>query len=72
MSWPTRPGDDLEAAVVALGHRRAAFHPVAAIDVAQAEIVVHGGGVDVAADHAVDLMMLGFGGQRLLEGADDN
>ncbi len=55
---------------MALGHRRAAFHPVAAIDVAQAEIVVHGGGVDVAADHAVDVMMLGLGRQRLLERAD--
>ena len=67
-----RPGDDLESAVVMLGHRRAAFHPVAAIDVTQAEIVVHGGGVDVAADHAVDAMMLGLGGERLLERADDN
>ena len=57
-------------AIVALGHRGAAFHPVAAIDVAQAEIVVHGGGVDVAADHAIDVMMLGFGRERLFEGAD--
>ena len=54
-----------------LDHRRAALHPVAAIDVAQAEIVVHGGGVDVAADHAVGLMVLGFGRQRLLERADE-
>ena len=65
-----RPGDDLERAVVVLGHRRAAFHPVAAVDVAHAEIVVHRGGVDVAADHAVGLVVLGLGRQRLLEGAD--
>jgi len=35
-----RPGDDLERAVVPLGDGRAALDPVAAIDVAQAEIVV--------------------------------
>ena len=52
------PGDDLERAVVTLGDRRAAFDPVAAVDVAQAEVVMHGGGVDVAADHAVGLVVL--------------
>ena len=48
------PGDDLEIAVVALGHRRAAFDPIAAIDVAQAELVVHRRRMDVAADDAVE------------------
>ena len=65
-----RPGDDFKLAVVALGHGRAAFDPIAAVDVTQAEIVMDGGGVDVAADHAIDVVMLGFGRQRLLEGAD--
>ncbi len=39
-----------------LGDRRAALDPVAAIDVADAEIVVDDGVVDVAADHAVDVV----------------
>ena len=64
------PGDDLEPAVVMLGDRGAALHPVAAIDVADAEIVVDHGMVDVAADDAVDMAALRLGGQRLLERAD--
>src|SRR5712691_8090185 len=47
-----RPGDDLEAAVGVLADRRAAFHPVAAVDVVDAEILMDRGVVDVAADHA--------------------
>src|SRR5262245_20553735 len=66
----TRPGDDLKPAVVAFGDRRAAFDPVATIDVAQTVVVMHGGGVDVTADYAVGLMVSGLGGQSFLEGAD--
>ena len=64
------PIDDLEAAVLVLDQRRAAFHPIAAIHVADAEIVVHHRVMDMAADHAVDLVAMRFRGQRLLEGAD--
>ena len=64
------PGDDLESAVRVLGDRRAALDPVAAIDVADAELVVDLGVVDVAADDAVDAAAVRLGGQRLLEVAD--
>ena len=53
-----------------LGQRRAALDPVAAIHVADAEIVVDDGVVNMAADHPVDAQALGFGGQRLFERAD--
>ena len=43
-----------------LGDRGAAFHPVAAIDVAHAELVVAHGVVDVTADDAVDAVPRGF------------
>src|SRR6185437_3178807 len=65
-----RPGDDLKSAVVAFGNRSAAFHPVAAIDVTQSVFVMHGSGVNMAADHTVRLMMPGLGCQRLFEGTD--
>src|SRR6266567_6875876 len=64
------PGDDLEAAVHVLDDRRAAFHPVAAIEVPDAEILVDRRVVDMAADHAVGLESLGLGSQCLFEGAD--
>src|SRR6516225_6252041 len=49
-----RPGDDFEAPVGVLGKRRATFDPVAAIHVANAEILVNDRMVNMAADHAVD------------------
>ncbi len=64
------PRDDLERAVVTFRDRGTAFDPVAAVDVADAEVVVDGGCVDVAADHAIGLVAVRFGGERLLEGAD--
>src|SRR5712672_4228165 len=64
------PGDDLEPAVFVLGQRRAAFHPVAAIHVADAVLVTDGGVMDVAADHPVGAVPPRFAGQRLFEGAD--
>src|SRR5690242_5086415 len=67
---PGGPGDDLEMAVVAFADSGAAFHPVAAVDVTQAVVVVHGGGMDMTADHAVRLMVPCFRRQRLLERAD--
>ena len=66
-----RPGDDLETAVVVLDHRGAAFHPVAAIDVADAVIVVDDGVMDVTADDAVGGVPTRLGHQRLLELADE-
>src|SRR6516164_4474592 len=64
------PGENLKAAVVMLDQRRATFDPVTAIHVADAEIIVNHGVMDVAADHAVDLAALRLFGQSLLEGAD--
>jgi hypothetical protein len=63
------PGENLEAAVVMFYQRRAAFHPVAAVHVADAEIVVNAGVVGMAADHAVDLAAVCLLGQCPLEGA---
>src|SRR5262249_49407669 len=65
-----RPGNDFKPAVVAFSDSGAAFDPIATIDVKQAIVVMHGGGVNVAANHAVGLMMPGLGRQRFLEGAD--
>src|SRR5262245_35063372 len=65
-----RPGDDLEMPVGVLADRGAAFHPVAAIDVADAEIAVDRGEMDVATDDAVDIVALGLGDQGLLELTD--
>ena len=64
------PGDDLETAVLVLDQRGAAFHPVAAVHVANAVLVADGGVVDMAADHAVGAVPPRLGGERLLEGAD--
>src|SRR4029453_7581193 len=65
-----RPGDDFEAAIVPLAHRRAAFHPVATVNVTQPIIVVHRRGVNVAADHAIGLVALRLGRERFLERTD--
>src|ERR1700733_15034506 len=64
------PGDDFKAAVFVLGKGGAAFHPVAAIHIANAVFVADGGVVDMAADHAVGAVTPRLGRQRLLEGAD--
>src|SRR5215472_13526059 len=48
------PPHDLELSVEMLDHRGAAFDPVAAIDVAQADIVAYHGMMDVAADDPVE------------------
>src|SRR5260221_420433 len=61
------PRNDLKATVVAFGDCRAAFDPVAAVDVPKTVIVVHSGGVDVAADHALGLTVLGLRRPRPLE-----
>src|SRR5262249_9122652 len=50
-----RPPHELKFSVEMLDDRRAAFHPVTTIDVAQAAVVADHGMMDVAADHAVDL-----------------
>src|SRR5207302_6399701 len=64
------PGDDLEVAVRMLDDGAAAFHPVAAIDVAHALEVADRRVVDVAADHAGGGVALRLDRQRLLERAD--
>ena len=64
------PADDFHPPVMVLHYRRAAFHPVPAIDVADAEIVVDRGVMDVAADDALGVMLPGIGGQRALVFAD--
>ena len=67
----TDPLDDLEPPVEVLDDRRAAFDPVAAIDVAQAGVVADHGMMDVPADHAVNAAPASFGGERGLELADE-
>src|SRR5450756_2410282 len=64
------PGDDLEAAVLVFDQRRAAFHPVAAIHVADALLVANGRTVDVPADDALGAVTPRLGGERLFERAD--
>ncbi len=54
-----------------LADRRAAFHPVAGVEVVDALDVARGGVVDVSADDAVDVVAPGFVRQRLLELADE-
>src|SRR5262249_31182148 len=64
------PGDDLEPAVLMLHERGAAFHPVAAVHVADALLVADGGVMDVAADHALGAVTPRLGCERRLERAD--
>src|SRR5262249_6791203 len=64
------PCDDLEMTVLMLGERRAAFHPVAAVHVADTLHVADHGIMDMAADHAVGAVAPRFGRQRSLERAD--
>ncbi|MBA7680558.1 hypothetical protein ES703_88878 [subsurface metagenome] len=53
-----------------LDQRGAAFHPVAAVHVADAMLVVDRGVVDVAADHALAAMAPRLAGERRFERAD--
>jgi hypothetical protein len=53
-----------------LGHGRAAFDPIAAVDVAHRKALVDRRMVDVAADDAVDRMAVRFGAERLFKLAD--
>lgn len=54
-----------------LDHDGTGFHPIARIHISDAEIVVHGRVVNMAADHAVDLLPPRFRRQKLLEAADE-
>src|SRR5690606_2525090 len=65
------PADDLHAAVEMLDDGGAALHPVAGIDVGETVEVAGGGGMDMAADDAVDAMSSRLGGKRCLEAADE-
>jgi len=64
------PGDDFKSAVFMLGQCGTAFHPIAAIHVADTMLVANGGVVDVAADHAIGAVTPSFARQRSFEGAD--
>ena len=53
-----------------LGNCRAAFNPIAAVDVADAEVVVNDRMVNMAAYDAFGVVALGFSGERLLKFAE--
>ena len=65
-----KPRDDLESPVGMLGQRRAALNPIAAIHVADAEILVDHRVMDMTANDTIDAMSLRFLGERLLECAN--
>src|SRR5262245_46106948 len=64
------PMHDFEPSVAMLDHGGTALHPVAAIDVTDAEIVANRGVMDVAADHAVGCVVARGVRERALELAD--
>src|SRR5262249_45331524 len=66
-----RPPHELKFSIEMLDDCRAAFHPVATIDVAQAVVVADYGMMDVAADHAVDPGPSGFDGEGAFVCADE-
>ena len=61
------PGNDLKPAIRMFRDGGAAFHPVAAIDVSNAEVVADGGVMNMAANHAVGTASFRFERQRPLE-----
>src|SRR4029077_10379767 len=65
-----RPGYEFKSAIGMLCDRRAAFNPISAIDIPDAELVVNSGVMDVAADHALGRMTLCLRNQSLLVFAD--
>ena len=50
------PGDQLEAAIGIFGNRRAAFHPVAGVDVADVTDLLDDSMVDMTTDHALRIV----------------
>ena len=62
-------GKQSQGAVGTFGHRGKAVDPVATIDVEQPEILMHGGDVKMAADHAIMSPRLGQGDQAPLVAA---
>src|SRR3984957_5245659 len=66
----SRPVDQLEPPIMMLHQRRAAFHPVAVIDVEHALHLAHFCMVDVAAHNAVETAAARFIGKRALESID--
>ena len=65
------PEHHLETAIVVLDDRRAAFDPVAAIEIVDAVDHAIGRVMDMAADDAVGVVPAGFAGDGLLEGANE-
>src|SRR5262249_756831 len=65
------PAHELEPTVEMLDHRRAALHPVAAIDVVQTTVLANHGMMDVPANNAVNAATASLGGERVLVGADE-
>src|SRR3981189_398292 len=64
------PAENLEPAVVPLGNGGTAFDPVAAIDIANTELLMDCRVVNVSADHAVDGLLVRQLRQRLFEIAE--
>ena len=66
-----RPVQDFHCAVEMLDHRRAAFHPVSAIDVGQSEVIADHGMMDIPANDAVNTAPPRLGGERVLILSDE-
>ena len=65
-----RPADNLEVPVVGLGNGRAAFNPIAAVDVGDAQLLMDRGVVNVPADDPVNPVLSGLRDQGVLIPAD--
>ncbi len=65
------PGDQFERAVHRLDDRRAAFHPVAGVDVADTVDILHHRMMNMSADDAVHIVAARFVRHHALELADE-
>ena len=54
------PGDDFELSIEMLDDSGATLHPIAAVDVAQTEVIAHRRMMDVSTDHSVNPAASGF------------
>src|SRR5438067_4718474 len=64
------PGEDFEPAIGVFSESGATLHPIAAVHVADAKIVVDHGVMNVPADYAIHVMPLRLLRKRLLERAN--
>ncbi len=65
-----RPADNLEVPVVGLGNGRAAFNPIAAVDVDDAQPLMDCGMVNVPADDPVNPVLPGLRNEDVFVSAD--